>query len=40
MVLLRKINKWFPLKIPLLFTTVELAAIINDWLGKYPKVNN
>jgi hypothetical protein len=40
-VLLRKMNTWVRLKIPLLFAEVDVAAIIDDVLARrYPKVNH
>jgi hypothetical protein len=40
-VLLRKMNRWVRLKIPLLFAEVDVAAIIDDVLARrYPKVNH
>jgi hypothetical protein len=39
-VLLKKMNRWVRLKIPLLFADVDIATIIDDVLAKgFPKVN-
>jgi hypothetical protein len=37
--LLRKANKYLRLKIPLLFAELDVAQVIDDLLGRYPKVN-
>jgi hypothetical protein len=37
--LLRKANKYLHLKIPLVIAEVDIGAIIDDLLGRYPKVN-